>query len=991
MYAGNAADYLLGWRDGYLTITDLNRADGDEGSDLLGAIETLQFADRSYSVRPGGETFVNTSIADIQQDPSVTALADGGWLVTWESYKEDDNGWDIHAQRYDASGHRLGGEVLVNTSTADFQQGSAVTALPDGGWLITWESESRRICSQRYDALGNTMGSETLVAITSGSAYPSIATLADGGWLIAWETHNPTAGEFDIYTQRYDAQGNAIGGPAPVAVSQTSHQVLPTVTALADGGWLVAWTSVDQNTWDNDIYMRRFDAQGTASGPDVRVNSTTSDTQHHAAIAALGDGGWLITWNAENQDGSGYGVYAQRYDAQGNPLGGETRVNTTILDDQYNAAVTVLADGGWLVVWQSNNQDGSGYGIYAQRYDAQGNRLGGETQVSTYTDSHQQAPAITTLADGGWLVAWQSHGQDGSSDGIYSQRFDAQGHALQMEVIDASGNHLGILAASDRTLSGQEQNLVLVGYANINGTGNALGNQISGNAGDNRLDAGAGNDILSGGGGSDTLIGGDGADIFLYQNRADSRLGAMDTIGDLSAQDRLNFAGMDGIQLRPGGYTFHGSLAMTLAVIQADTGIANQVVFFSDGIDGYLYLKGAGTGVSFDGTLIKLSGQTTPPTARQLSLAHSIESASTYTLGANDDNLTLSGIANINGTGNNFANWLIGNAGRNTLNGGLGDDRLDGRGGSDKLVGGGGNDTYIVDLIPKGSGAKISIRLEDSISESANAGSDTLQLRGTIATSGYTTLTLASTLENLDASATGNTKLNLTGNKANNVLYGNDADNILDGKVGTDTLIGGAGNDTYVLDSLAEVGLIGELAGGGEADTLRIAYKNKSRSTAEVVDLSTQPNLENIIITGTGLFDLIGNEADNSLIGNASANRLVGGAGNDLLDGQAGADTLTGGAGADLFRFDSLKDLGLGNGRQDVITDFVRGEDKLDFTALVGWRFVEGPPSSGNKQLWFVNDDPAGGTLYGNSGGSAKADFAIKLLGVTELHASDFL
>lgn len=110
---------------------------------------------------------------------------------------------------------------------------------------------------------------------------------------------------------------------------------------------------------------------------------------------------------------------------------GEFLVNTHTASDQYSPAITGLTDGGFVVSWESYGQDGSGWGIYAQRYDAQGAAVGAEFQVTTNTASDQRSPIITALADGGFVVSWQSpSGQDGSRSGIYAQRYNAAGEPV---------------------------------------------------------------------------------------------------------------------------------------------------------------------------------------------------------------------------------------------------------------------------------------------------------------------------------------------------------------------------------------------------------------------------------------------------------------------------------------------------------------------------------------------------------------------------------
>ena len=105
-------------------------------------------------------------------------------------------------------------------------------------------------------------------------------------------------------------------------------------------------------------------------------------------MAALSDGGYVVTWQSRNQDGSVFGIYAQRYDADGNAVGSETRVNTTTAHDQFYPAVAALSDGGYVVTWTRTARTAPA-GIYAQRYDADGNAVGSETRVNTTTASYQ--------------------------------------------------------------------------------------------------------------------------------------------------------------------------------------------------------------------------------------------------------------------------------------------------------------------------------------------------------------------------------------------------------------------------------------------------------------------------------------------------------------------------------------------------------------------------------------------------------------------------
>ena len=229
-----------------------------------------------------------------------------------------------------------------------------------------------------------------------------------------------------------------------------------------------------------------------------------------------------------------------------------------------------------------------------------------------------------------------------------------------------------------------------------------------------------------------------------------------------------------------------------------------------------------------------------------------VKSSITHTLKANIENLTLTGAANINGTGNGLDNVITGNAGNNVVDGGLG---------ADHMFGGAGNDTYIVD----------------------NAGDTTSDSAGTDTVLSSVTHTNGAGIENL--TLTGASAINGTGNALNNSISGNGADNIVDGGAGADTMNGGDGNDTYIVDN----------AGDTVADTSGFDTVQSS------VNFALAAGLENLTLTGASAINGTGNAANNAVTGNAADNVLDGGSGNDALAGGAGNDILIGGAGDDTF------------------------------------------------------------------------------------------
>lgn len=128
------------------------------------------------------------------------------------------------------------------------------------------------------------------------------------------------------------------------------------------------------------------------------------------SIAGLPDGGYVAVWHRQSSAYSNYEVWGQRMGADGNPVGGQFVINTYTTDSQGGANVVATADGGFVVTWHSNGEDGSAWGTYAQRFNASAEKIGGEFRVNEETAGNQYYPAIAARSDGGFVVAWENDG-----------------------------------------------------------------------------------------------------------------------------------------------------------------------------------------------------------------------------------------------------------------------------------------------------------------------------------------------------------------------------------------------------------------------------------------------------------------------------------------------------------------------------------------------------------------------------------------------------
>jgi hypothetical protein len=327
-----------------------------------------------------------------------------------------------------------GGEFQVNTYTTGLQGGSAVAMDRHGQFVVVWTSagqdgSSYGMFGQRYDAAGSPLGDEFQVNAytTSLQTQPGVAVDAAGRFVVVWQSQGQDGDSGAVIGQRYDAAGSPLGGEFRVNTYTTNFQGNPAVAMSATGSFVVVWSSTLQDGSLTGVFGRRYDAAGTPLGGEFQVNTYTTGTQTTAAIAMDTTGNFVVVWRSNDQDGSSSGVFAQRYDAAGAPQGPEFQVNSYTTNVQEVPAVAMDARGNFVVVWHSDGQDGDGYAVVGRRYDAAGAPLGGEFQVNTYTTGSQSYPAVGMDATGDFVVVWHSDGQDGSAIGVFGQRYDAAG------------------------------------------------------------------------------------------------------------------------------------------------------------------------------------------------------------------------------------------------------------------------------------------------------------------------------------------------------------------------------------------------------------------------------------------------------------------------------------------------------------------------------------------------------------------------------------
>ncbi|MCA9110886.1 MAG: hypothetical protein KDA52_13130, partial [Planctomycetaceae bacterium] len=389
----------------------------------------------SSVVSVGSEQQVNTYTTGNQQtsgygSPSVAIAANGNYVATWSSDGQDGDSTGVYAQRFDANGNALGSEFRVNTYTTSSQIHPSIAMAASGASVIVWNGagqggDTTGVHAQRYDANGNAVGGEFQVNTTSidDQYYASVAMADSGEFVIAWSSNSQDGDQYGIFAQRYDAHGTALGGEFQVNTYTTGRQWIPSVAMAETGQFVISWTSDFQDGDDRGVYAQLYDSNGNTVGGEFRVITTTIGRQSNTTVSMANTGEFVVAWQSNNQDGDAGGIFAQRYAADGTPVGSEFQVNKTTLGNQGLPSVSMANSGEFVISWDSFGQDGDGSSVFGQRFDADGNALGDEFQVNSFTAFDQALSSIALNDAGQFVVAWTDLTQDGSGWGVYGQRF----------------------------------------------------------------------------------------------------------------------------------------------------------------------------------------------------------------------------------------------------------------------------------------------------------------------------------------------------------------------------------------------------------------------------------------------------------------------------------------------------------------------------------------------------------------------------------------
>ena len=411
-----------------------------QGADPIGD----QFQVNSYTSGDQGYYGSDVAVAD-----------DGSFIVVWKSdgsYGSDTSDSSIQGQRIGPDGSPQGSEFQVNNYTTSKQQYPVVSVGDEGEFIVVWESSrsngsdpSLSILGQRFDVAGNLLGTDFQVNSYTflGQIMPAVATGPGGEFVVVWSSRGSYGSDTSYYSiqgQRFSANGSPRGGEFQINSSAYGSQWEPAVAVSHSGDFVVVCSSFSSGGDDSSglsIQGQRFSANGAPQGSEFQVNSYTTGWQNRPDVAISRSGDIFVVWESNGSsdtDDSGLSVQGQRYSADGVPQGSEFQINSWMTGNQMSPSIDAGGVDSFFVAWQSagsSDTDDSGNSIQGQRFTVDGQALGNEFQVNSYTTGAQWGAKLSANTVGDFVVTWVSDGS-GSTD---TDGSSVQGQFLSVSIL----------------------------------------------------------------------------------------------------------------------------------------------------------------------------------------------------------------------------------------------------------------------------------------------------------------------------------------------------------------------------------------------------------------------------------------------------------------------------------------------------------------------------------------------------------------------------
>ena len=365
---------------------------------------------------------INTRTSNNQANPAIAMDANGNFMIVWSSYFTGDRSNEIFGQRFDPNCTPVGGEFQINTTTTGNQTESSIAMNAVGSFVVAWQGpgiDEEDIFIQQFDPNGQPLDYELLVNsyIQGRQRYPKVAMNRDGVFVVVWESEKAKAGTTVVSCQLFDVNGLAVGEEFDVDAPADCRY--PDVAMDPNGNFAIVWMQ-DENK--NSIRGRLYDANGTAETELFEVSTINFSSVTRPSIAMDANGYFVVTWDGDPNKAGLDDIHARLFDPNGTALGEQFTVNTTLAEAQQYPQVSMNNKGEFVIVWETEIEaHTTERDIFGQRFDSLGQPVGDEFLINTYVEGDQRYPDIALGENGVFVTVWQSDEQDGSGYGIFGE------------------------------------------------------------------------------------------------------------------------------------------------------------------------------------------------------------------------------------------------------------------------------------------------------------------------------------------------------------------------------------------------------------------------------------------------------------------------------------------------------------------------------------------------------------------------------------------
>lgn len=353
--ADNAGNFLVVWAS-------------DQQDDGLPGVYGKWFNSTGLAI---GTEFQINSYWGPHEQPQVAVRSNGGFVVAMTNYWIEKNvSAGVTARVFDSAGEPLDAEFLVNEHTVDFQGAPCLAMDNLGNFVIAWQSwgpdgDGFGIFARRFDSTGVPLGSEFQVNayFLHDQIQPAIAMESNGNFVIVWTSQRQNEEKTGVYAQRFGRTGNFLGSEFRINFSTDGRNEHPDISMDGLGNFTVCWQKFDLSEQVYKIFARNFDRTAQLKGPEFQVNNPSFDSHLFPSIDSDIQGNFVITWQSQTQENS-FDIVARLFDSYANPQAEEFIVNSFAQKRQIAPDIVFDSMQNLNICWQSLHQYETDWNVY---------------------------------------------------------------------------------------------------------------------------------------------------------------------------------------------------------------------------------------------------------------------------------------------------------------------------------------------------------------------------------------------------------------------------------------------------------------------------------------------------------------------------------------------------------------------------------------------------------------------------------------------------